>query len=172
MLFQSRSYFLLAGLNLIWIPIVFLCESSLDVEMGCCHELIFLSLQSIRRLGTARLSPLKLCSQPAVPSIGGWNRLINCMVMSWCRMESLRTKPMICPNRHRQLVKTSQNARLYSRLNGFNVRLDDCIHPTPLLYHDLYQYHLDSHYAFRASVNREILIFMITSFSRELQVPS
>lgn len=83
---ENRTYFLFAGLNLLWIPIVYLrkypftipyISSFYSAQMLICYK------QCTLRQLAAPSSPSKLCSRPTPRSTGLWRSITSCMVTTW-----------------------------------------------------------------------------------------
>lgn len=76
---ENRTYFLFAGLNLLWIPVVFLCK----FPGTATHAKQILTLeQFIRRRLIGRSSPLMPCSVLTASSTGTWRRTTKLTEMS------------------------------------------------------------------------------------------
>ena len=107
---QSRTYFLFAGLNLVWIPIVYLCKSS-DIEENRTNKSY---TKSIQKPVTALLNRSKPCSRHRIHFTGRWNRRTNCMVMFWQNMESARMRLLTLVSKDRFPLRSQRRRPLYN----------------------------------------------------------
>lgn len=82
-LFKSRTYFLFAGLNLLWIPTIYLCEHCPIITR---HKPL-LTKQFTLKPATGRLNLSKHFSQRRAHSTGRWSRRSICKPMSWWMAE-------------------------------------------------------------------------------------
>lgn len=92
---ENRTYFLFAGLNLLWIPVVYLCELSTGVTIFFGVVLILPTYQFTPRRQTDRWNRSMSSSQPTAPFTGPWSVLIKSMVtfsLMWTTRMPLRKR--------------------------------------------------------------------------------
>lgn len=131
---ENRTYFLFAGLNLLWIPVIFLCEFPGNPSSPLPSSPLTME-QSIRRRAIGRSSPLMPSSVPIASLTGTWRKTIKLTEMSSLNMGLRNILKMVLvvttvPIGARSIK--SQRRPLYRKFSSVvyrlsNRRVQDCI---------------------------------------------